>query len=113
MLRTQFFHNFAKDIGKTEVAALKTVGQLGVVEPKELKHGRMQVMDVDFVAGCVETEFIGLAESDAWFDAAASQPHGETVRMMIPPVIAALNHGCAAEFSTPDDQCVFEQPALL
>ena len=61
----------------------------------------------------VEAELVGLAEGDARLDAAAGQPHGEGVGVMVAAVVAALDHRRAAELAAPDDQRVVEQAALL
>ena len=45
-------------------------------------------------------------------DAAAGEPHGEAVRIVI-AAVAALRHGEAAEFGAPDDEGGIEQAALL
>ena len=73
----------------------------------------MQVVDVDAVLDDVEAELVGLAERDARLDAAAGQPHGEGVGVMVAAVVAALHHRRAAELAAPDDQRVVEQAALL
>ena len=38
------------DVGEAEIAALKPVGELFVVEPEEVKDGGLEVMDVDWIA---------------------------------------------------------------
>src|SRR5207247_5135215 len=49
----------------------------------------------------------------AAFHAAARQPHGETIRMMIAAIVTALYHRRAAKFAAPDDERVIQQAALL
>jgi hypothetical protein len=69
--------------------------------------------DVNFVLRGIESKFIRLPESDARFHATARHPHGETVGMMVAPVIAALHHWRPAKLTTPNHQRIFQQPALL
>ena len=112
------FHHFALDIGQAEIAALETVGQFRVIESEQMQQRRVQIVHVDLVLHDVETEFVGFAESDARFDAAAGHPHRERLRMMIAAQFAsgvriAFHHRRAAEFAAPDDQRVVEQAALF
>src|SRR5208337_5313713 len=66
----------------------------------------------------MEPKIVGLAQGKTGFDAAASQPDGEGLRMMIAAQLAAhvgiaFDHGCAPEFTAPDHQSVIEQTTLL
>jgi hypothetical protein len=71
-------------------------------------------VDVDGVLGDGEAQFVGFAESDAWTDAAAGQPHGVAIDVMIAARgLAAFAHRRAAELTAPDDQCFVQQSALL
>ena len=109
-----FVDDGAGDVGKPEVPALEAIGELHMVGwPTTVQDGRVQIMHVDFVLDHVEAQFVAFADGDAGLDAAARQPHGERVRMMIAAVIPALHHRRAAEFAAPDDQRVVEQAALL
>ena len=68
----------------------------------------VQIVNVDFVLRYIETELVGLADDASGFYAAPSHPHGECIRMVIPSVVAALNHWGSSEFPAPDYQSVFE-----
>ncbi len=46
-LGDQVRHHVAVDVGEAEVAAGVAVGEAGVVETEEAKHGGVQVVDVD------------------------------------------------------------------
>ena len=63
-------------------------------------------MHVNLVGCDVEAEFVAFADGDAGLDAAAGQPHGEGVGVMVAAIAAALHHRRAAEFAAPDDQRV-------
>ena len=56
------------------------------------------------LAAQTNRDLVALADGDAWLDAATGEPHREGVRMMIAPIVAALDHRGAAEFATPDDE---------
>src|SRR4051812_32050375 len=71
-------------------------------------------MDVDAILRSVETEVIAFTQGDAWFDAAAGEPHCETIRMMVAAVVsAALHHWRAAEFAAPDDKRLIKKASLF
>ena len=112
-LGEDFLDDFAVDVGEAEVSALGTVGEFGVVEAEEVKEGGVEVVDVDFVLHGVEAEFVGFAEGGTALDAAAGEPHGEGVGVVVAAVVAALDHGGAAEFAAPDDEGVLEEAALF
>ena len=102
------------DIGQTEVAALETEGQLFVIEAEEVQNCRVDIVHVGAVGDGVEAEFVGLANHRAGLSAAAGEPHGEGVNVVVTAGgIAVLAHRGAAEFAAPDDKGVFEQAALF
>ena len=109
----ELLDKLAVDVGEAEVPALEPVGQLGVIKPEEMQQSRVQVMDMHLVLGGVEAEVIRLAQGQAPLHAPARHPHAEAIRMMIPAVIASLDHGGAAEFTAPDDESVLEEAALF
>ena len=85
-----------------------------MVEPEQVEQGCVQVVDVDAAFDHVEAELVGSTQGDARLDAAAGQPHGESVRVVVAAVVPApLDHRRAAELATPDHQGVLEHPALL
>ena len=88
-----------------------------VVEAEQVHDGGLQVVDVDRVFGDAEAEFVGAAELEAPFDAAAGKPHREGVGIVIASEDGALGgasfaEGSATEFAAPDNQRVVEQAAL-
>ena len=85
-----------------------------VVEAQQVQDRGVQVVDVDAVLGDVEAELVAFAERDARLDAAAGEPHGEGVGVMVAAVVAAaLDHRRAAELAAPDHERVVQQAALL
>ena len=108
----------AVDIGEPIVAALEFIGQLLVIDAKKMKHGGLEVMDVDFVFHGVETDVVAFSVSDAWLHPASGHPDGEGVGMVIATpfravVDIALDERSAAKLSAPDDEGVIEEAALF
>ena len=72
---------------------------------------------MDFVFDGVEAQFVRLAIGHARFDAAAGQPDGVAVRMMVAANLGrfelALHHGGAAKFAAPHDERFIQQAALF
>src|SRR5262245_12325420 len=109
----QFLHQRSVDVGEAEITTLKTVGQLGVIEAKQMQKRRMQVVDVNPILDHIETQIIGLAQRYPGSDAAAGQPHREGVRVMVAAVVSPLHHWRAPEFAAPNDQSILEHVTLL
>ena len=104
------FHDDATHVGQSKVAPGIVVGQAFVIQAQQVQDRGVQVVDVDWVFNGVPAEFVGGAVSHASSDAAASQPHRESERMMIATVLS-LGSGRATEFTTPDHQRLVEQAA--
>ena len=101
-------------VGQAEVAAGVAVGELFVVEAQQVQDRGVQVVDVDLVFDGGEAEFVGGAVDVAALDAAAGQPHGEAVVVVVAAVEARqLGDRRAAELAAPDHQRAVEQAALL
>lgn len=105
--------NVSVHIGEAEVPALKSISELGVIEPELVEDSGMEVVDMHGVFGDIETEIIGFSISDTAFDTAASHPHGEGIGVMVAAVVAALHHGGSSEFAAPDHQGILEHAALF
>ena len=74
----------------------------------------MEVVDVDFVFAGADAVFVGGAVDDASLDAAAGEPGGEDLVMMLPPGVSGLFVvGGAAEFGGPDDNRFVQESPLL
>jgi hypothetical protein len=80
-----------------------------------MQHRGVEVVDVHGVFGDGVAEFVGLAEGDAGFDAAAGEPDGEGLGVMVAAgelgAAAILVHGGAAELAAPDDEGLVEEAA--
>ena len=90
------------------------------IEPDLVEYGSLHVANANRVLGNIVANIVGLA-IDTRFGSGPSHPHGEGMGVMVPTVEAlfqgridvVLHHRCAAEFSTPDDQGLLEETALL
>src|SRR5204863_6236889 len=96
--RHQLLDELATHIRQPKIASLKTISQLRMLKSEQPQQRRVQIMDVDFVSGRIEPEFVGTAQGNARLDATAGEPHRETIGMMIPAIIAALDHRRASKF---------------
>src|ERR1051326_5550648 len=94
--------------------ALKPVVQLVVIEAEQIEHRRVQVANLNWIFDDFVSHFIGLSMADARPHAATRQQYREGTWIRIAAYILHLlpasvfSHWCAAEFSTPNYQCVFE-----
>ena len=59
--RENVFDDAAVYVGETEVAALKAVGELFVVETQQVQNRGLQIVDMNFFPGDTEAKFIGFA----------------------------------------------------
>ena len=105
------FHHVPTHIGKAKVSPGVAECQFLVIEPKDVQHGGVQVVRVDFVIRCGVAVIVGFAVAEAAFHAATGQPYGKAVWVMIAAVLIALRGWRAAEFTAPKHQGVLEQAA--
>ena len=49
------------NIGEAKVSALEAVGELFVVEAKEMEEGSVEIVDIDFSIDYAEAKFVALA----------------------------------------------------
>ena len=84
------------------------------VEPHLVQDGRVQLLDVERAVDGLVAELVGGADGDARADAAAGQPHGEAVGVVVAAgALGVLGGRLAAELAAPDDDRRIEQAALL
>src|SRR5204863_8406873 len=79
----QTLYHFAMDIGEAIVAPFESIGQSFVVDAKQVKHGRVEIMHIDRVVHHVIAEVIRCAEHQTRSDTAAGHPDREATRMMV------------------------------
>ena len=110
--RQQFGDEFPVNVGKPEIAALKAERELLMVEAEQMKNRRVQVVNVRAVFHGIEPEFVGLADNRPGSHAAAGEPHGESVYVMIAAGrFAVFAHRRASEFAAPDHERIVQQSA--
>ena len=71
------------DIGEAKVPALKAIGQSLVIEAEQVHDGRLKIMDVYFIFGYSETQFIRRSVVEAFFDAPTRHPNSKAIWIMI------------------------------
>src|SRR5436190_1903558 len=74
-------------------------------------------MNMHLVPRHRKSKFVGLSVNKPVFHSASRQKHREAIRVMVAPQdlapgSASFPEGCPAEFTSPDNQGVFEQPPL-
>ena len=100
MSRQDIFHDISVDIGKAEVSARVTVGQVFVIESHEVKNGSVEIMNMDLVFHGREAEFVGRTVGHTTFDSSAGEPNGKPVVIMI-TTTSAFRHRGATELASP------------
>ena len=83
MSRNHFPNQFAVYVGEAVVAAAVVKRQPLVIQPKQMKNRRLQIMDVHRSFGDVKAKFISGAKGDTALHAAAGHPKTERLRMVI------------------------------
>ena len=79
-----------------------------------MEDGRVEITEVDFALDRSRTGLVGFAVDEAAFDATAGHPEGEAVGVVSGLVFpVAGGEAGTSEFSAPDNEGVFEEPALL
>ena len=90
-----------------------------MIEAEQVKHGGMQVADLDGIFHDFISHLVGLAVSNPCLNAASCHPNRERAGVMIPAhvlhclTIAIFPHGRPAEFSAPDDERILKHPTLF
>src|SRR5690242_2211761 len=105
------------NIREAEITALKTERKLFVIEAQQVEDRCLEIIDIHFISGDRETEFIRFTISDAFFDSSPGEKNGKTIRVMITaqniaPGSSAFAERGASELAAPDDQRVIEQTTL-
>src|SRR5258708_1676546 len=100
--------------GQFLVQALKGVIQFSMVEAQQIKHGRVQVADLDCILHDLVSHLVGLAMCHPALNPAARQPNRERAWIMVSAhilhflTISVFAHRSPAEFSAPDDERVLQ-----
>src|SRR2546427_12349652 len=79
----QFSYDPPVHVREKKVPAGVAVGQLLVIEAKEPENGGLKIVNVELFFSGLEAEFVGRSVGLAPLDAATSQPHRESIMVMI------------------------------
>jgi hypothetical protein len=114
--RDQVLDHRAAELAELLEAAGVVVGEFVVVETEEAQEGDVEIADVGFAFDGGHAEFVGGSDGVAGIAAAAGEPEGHGVGIVVATVGGAAAHavvGGAAELATPHDERAFEQSTLF
>src|SRR5262245_15110098 len=100
------------NIRKPEVAPAKPKTKPLVIEPQQMQHRRVQVVNREHVVHSPVAVLVGSAEHGSPFDAAAGHPEAKAVWIMI-AAVAPLNEGRASELTRPEHERLLQETAAL
>ena len=86
LLCEQCFYDLTMYIGQSEITALEAVGQLRVVDAKQVQDCCVQIVDMNLLLDSPETEFVCRANGLTTFDSAASHPNAKTIGTVVSTV---------------------------
>ena len=69
------FDHAARYVCKTEVASLKAVGELLVIQPETVEHGGVQVIGMNRFFSHIPADFVGFTVDMPAFKSAPSHEH--------------------------------------
>src|SRR5262249_47255188 len=117
----QFLDHVPIHVSKAEIPAGIAIGKLCVVESQELEERRMEVVNVDFVDGRLESEIVRGAMDISASASAPGQPHAEVVMVVVSTILLSRVRARSgqfygrspAELSAPYDKRVFQHSSLF
>ena len=80
----QVVQHVASYIGKAEIAAAVTIGQLQVIDAHQIEDGRVDIVHVNRLLDGLESKLVRGTIDRAAFDSAAREPHRESERIVVP-----------------------------
>src|SRR5262245_43507636 len=100
------------DVGQAAIDAVVVDAELLMIDSQEMQDRRMEVVAGGGGLDGFPGPLVASAVRDSWLDAGAGKP-GNKCPAVVVATGAVLAEGHAAEFRRPDQEGVFEQPALL
>ena len=101
----QLLDHVAMHVGQPIIAALMAKRQPQMVEPQQVQHRGLQIVNVDPILDRIIADFIRLADRAAGGHPATSQPHAVGFQVVISTTyVAGFSLGSSAEFAAPDHQ---------
>ena len=73
LLRKDVFDDLSVDVGEAKVAALVTIDESLMIESQQVQNGGLEIVNMHFVLGHRETQFISFSKADPALDAAARE----------------------------------------
>lgn len=133
-LSQKVMHDVPMDIRQSEISPLIPVGQFAMIDAEQMKDRGVQIVDMHRAGG--PAFFVGLGKNrfpigirdvvtvviratvgDPRFDSTTSHPDREAAGMVVSTIVLGrqvpLAVNGSTEFSTPDNQRVFEETASL
>jgi len=112
-LRNEIMDDTAMDIGEAKISPGMMVGELFVVEAKQVKNGRLKVVNMNFVSSDMKAKVIGFSISPR-FDASSCEKGCKSLRMVIATCFATegwigLYHWSPPKFTTPNNEGFVEE----
>ena len=109
-----FHHVGGAIVGEFLGLAAVVVGELGVVEAELVEEGGLIIVGGDLVHSGAVADFVGFAVDGAGLEAAAGEPSGEALAIVVAARFAAgLHDRQAADFTAPMNNGAVEQAALF
>ena len=76
-------HHLTRNIGQTKITTILVESQTFMIEPHQVKHGGMEIVDTDPVISCFEPYFIRTAVMVTTFDTPTGKPECKGVRVVV------------------------------
>ena len=101
------------DIGQAKISSRMTKGKFFVIQTEQMQNGGVHIVDVDPAFLGKEAILIGGPVGKSALHPASCQPHGESIRVMIPSIGRPLGRRGSAKFAPPPNKRVFQQTPLF
>jgi hypothetical protein len=105
-------HHATSNIGQAKWSPMMRIRQPLMVDPKQMQHRRMQVMDMNSILNSVIPKVICHSMSDPPLYATTSHPHRKPMVIML-ATIPILRMRGPTKLSSPNHQRIVKQPSLL
>ena len=99
-------------IGKPEISTCMPKRETFVIETEQMQNGGMQVVHMDFVFYRLEAKLVGLSVGHSAFYSSSSEPHRETVMIVISS-ISIFRRRRSTELTSPYHQRIVQQSSLF